>query len=1219
MSTLYLSSDPRSLAERLALELDRQAKDGDFFVPATVVVPNRYLRKWLRLTLARRLDVAINLRFLELDDALWQLLQKSCPQTVEPIDENLHRLMVLSALLQEDDSDLEPLRRYLQLTDRAAITRLTCRRAWYLADRLGLLLRDYETHRQDDLIQPWLNGQLGLSEVSEFHAMMERAQRALFRHMTREPDGKRALLDRHEGAAFKTLPQLALECMAGPAPKAKPSATVHLFGFTHLADMHVRALAWLGERCDIKLYHLNAIANRADRSLDAASLRSFAARWRDPGAFANARDPGMELMRLWGRAGAESLSLIARLLDSPAFHAEWLPVTRRMTSRPVRRTTVLARLHDHLLGASLAKTRVAQDTSLQIVGCPGAMREVQTVYHSILDNLHRDPELRQTDIAVLVTDMAKYRPCLQAVFERPPMRLTYNLVDYSAASTSVFGQALLGMLDLALDSFSRSRVFQVILNPCFLARLGADRSQALAWLEWADALGIYQGWDADEKHAQGYPRSPFYAWRLGLQRLRLGRYMDCGDENADGPAPRFGHVIPFADLASSDRDQLDRFCMAVEGLLPTLAKLRSMELTGERWASALDRLVQEFLAVPIDRPEEEKVRDELLASLRTLSRWDALQAPFRKAVGMPLTLVREYVQSQLNDLQGSHGEYLTGGVTISELQPMRPVPFTIVFVLGLGDDLFPGSNALSSFDLRGARRVLGDMRPAEQKQFDFVSTVLSAQQKLYLFYSNHDLQKDQVLLPAVPLLQLQRHLGAHVVDSEFKLMTLPTDPADVRYVDARQQPAYQDVLVQYREADRCLTLRAAEQTQRLALDLVQQTEWVEQLQRFQQDFTLPPVASTSAPTASTVTLSELKRFLNLPAYASLRRHLRIDDDDESEEENDEPLVTPQYAANALMRQTLDGIVLSMAEGRLEPALSTWQDRFTQTYADSRMRSQVPEEAFGEIDQSAMRRDLVERIHGQGQIESFLRQHANLTFCGPILVGESMTPIGARLRFPALRLLREGLPDIRVIGSTPFAWQSPDRVELLVVTNYKTIDGRKIAPALLDPLLLLLAMHANAEPNTDGIASQTWLAPRDWHIHVAHCGGIQTWIYPAGAITSEEARQYFVELTRDFLDPTQFDLLPFDLVQDNFELARACDSNFSAQMSADNYYRLLEEKVSEIRDNPYSRVKIPQLVKMVQAQVPIDALAKIQRRFRLLDRGPARVRQQPTIRKRARLT
>ena len=68
----------------------------------------------------------------------------------------------------------------------------------------------------------------------------------------------------------------------------------------------------------------------------------------------------------------------------------------------------------------------------------------------------------------------------------------------------MFGQAMLGMIDLALESFSRSRVFAVLLNPCFLARLGIDRGQAMTWLAWAESLGIYRGWDADEKAQQGY-------------------------------------------------------------------------------------------------------------------------------------------------------------------------------------------------------------------------------------------------------------------------------------------------------------------------------------------------------------------------------------------------------------------------------------------------------------------------------------------------------------------------------------------------------------------------------------------------------------------------------------------------------------------------------------------------------------------------------------------
>ncbi len=859
------------------------------------------------------------------------------------------------------------------------------------------------------------------------------------------------------------------------------------------------------------------------------------------------------------------------------------------------------------------KTRLPQDVSLQIVGCPTIAREVDTVYASIVHNLQRDPALRQTDIGVIVTDMQKYRAALQATFERPPKRVQYNMVDFSAASASMFGQAVLGMIDLALESFSRSRVFAVLLNPCFLARLGIDRAQAMAWLAWAESLGIYQGWDADEKAQQGYAHSHLYSWRLGLQRLRLGRYMDVTDDDAGEPAQRFADVIPFADLGSTDRDQLDAFCRAVEGLLPVLAALRTAKMSGARWARELRRLVQEFLDVPADRAEEGQVRAQLLAGIEKLKEWDALHDAAHKTAGLPLALVREYVQSQLQSLQGNRGEYLVGGVSIAEMQPMRPVPFAIVYILGLGENLFPGGNALSSFDLRGVQRLPGDIRPAETRLYDLLAAVLSADKKLYLSYNNHDLQKDQPLLPAVPLVQLQRFLNANVLKSPFQTVAMPLHADDARFLDPAQQPEYQDVLVQF-GVDRCLTVGAARREKRLSLDADQEAEWARQWQSLRKDFAIAPAPVASADGPANVTVGELRRFLILPAQESLRRHLRVDEEDDQALEDDEPLVTSRLAATMLIRQTIQRIILSAAQTNVDAALADWQERFANAYAEARLRSRAPEAAFGAIDQTALVRDLQERIHGQGQIEAFLREHAGSAFCGPVLLGEALTPLGARLRFPALALKLSDTRQARLVGWTHLAWQTPQRFEILILSNSGKIDGDKINLPMLEPALLHLALLASNDPNDDGIIAQSWLAKRDVLLHVAHPSGIQTWTYPAGSITSAEAANYLVELTRDFLQPDQFDLLPFDLLQANLQLRQAFSETTALQIAPDDYRNQLIEAIDDARENTFSGVRIPLLVEMIRAEVPVDALAKVQRRFRLLDRGPARMRQQPKISK-----
>src|SRR5260370_5500716 len=103
MSTLYLGTDSETLAGKLAELL--QAKDRDPFIPGTIVLPNRYLGKWLKLWLARRLGLAFNLRFLYLENALWAWLRslhpRSHPSEPELLDHDSYPPMRLARLWED--------------------------------------------------------------------------------------------------------------------------------------------------------------------------------------------------------------------------------------------------------------------------------------------------------------------------------------------------------------------------------------------------------------------------------------------------------------------------------------------------------------------------------------------------------------------------------------------------------------------------------------------------------------------------------------------------------------------------------------------------------------------------------------------------------------------------------------------------------------------------------------------------------------------------------------------------------------------------------------------------------------------------------------------------------------------------------------------------------------------------------------------------------------
>ena len=75
------------------------------------------------------------------------------------------------------------------------------------------------------------------------------------------------------------------------------------------------------------------------------------------------------------------------------------------------------------------------------------------------------------------------------------------------------------------------------------------------------------------------------------------------------------------------------------------------------------------------------------------------------------------------------------------------------------------------------------------------------------------------------------------------------------------------------------------------------------------------------------------------------------------------------------------------------------------------------------------------------------------------------------------------------------------------------------------------------------------------------------------------------------------------------LRRVYDDQIKSGMSPADYLQLLEDTLADKLENNYDgRFKIPQIVEMSGARIPADALAKVQRRFGLLDRGPGLVRQ-----------
>ena len=489
--TLYFSNQLMPLAEKLRDNLVPEDAGGSLLDAPVVIVPNMNLSKWIKLTLARQCGIFMNVEFQYLESGLWRMLRSLAnPADTEPelLDRDNLRILLFFILMSGDSGtpDLAVADRYLR-RDRVTQSELEIR-CWQLSGELARLFQEYEYHRSE-MIHDW-------RQDAPLEEPMERCQKRLYRNAM----SLKSQLGRSIGRPFYSMAEHTDVILGGIAKNPCQESVreqVHFFGLSQISPFHLQLLSRLQAYFDIRIYSLNPSREYWEdiqtpfekKWIQRRSVHSMALEEGEIKTGELFRSPDHPLLSAWGKPGRENIRLLCQLTgyDFEAGFAE-----------PQQLDTVLAAVQGSLLtldtAAAMAE-RLPQDTSLQVVACPGIRREVETVYDSIVHNLESDARLCMTDIAVLVPDMSRYKPVVDSVFNRQPRRIAYNLVDSAARTESVFAQAVQAFIELARGAFTRKQVFDLLRNPCVMKKWRYGRDDLSIWVEWADALGIFRGFE----------------------------------------------------------------------------------------------------------------------------------------------------------------------------------------------------------------------------------------------------------------------------------------------------------------------------------------------------------------------------------------------------------------------------------------------------------------------------------------------------------------------------------------------------------------------------------------------------------------------------------------------------------------------------------------------------------------------------------------------------
>lgn len=868
--------------------------------PIVVVVPNRNVETWLRFGLARRTGIAANLDVRYLRRFLRSLA--GTRPDLRVVDGEALEAMLLSLLLDDAElaaPDLAPVRAWLGAAGSAR--EVVDVRRHQLAVQLAHVYEEYGYSRPE-MLAGWHRGLLlqdsGAAEV-------ERWQRALWLRLF----GPGGLAERRRQATGVAWVPFS-EFFERVKTDRQVPERVHLFGVSYVARFFHRVLAELARTTQLHAYTLNPCREfwedvRSGRERDLSGADP------DPFGLEQADTPAL---RLWGRPGRENIRLLNALADC-SFEESF-------RDAPRTGATLLERFQQDILDRAPERTEPqppesAGDSSITFLRCPSIRREAETIAAEIW-RLVRDDEavalrekreaLRFNDIAVLVNqhEREEYFSHLAAAFSESHA-IPHSIIDLPFAGSSRVAEAMALLLALPVGRFTRAELLCVLTHP--LVSGGFPDASADEWVAWCDGLGIVHGADHAD-HDQTYIEPDVLNWDQGVRRLVLGAFLagersDVAEPFVVGDRP----YLPF-EVGASQTQGAARFGLLVRSLVADARFAASAELTIPEWVAFFRALAESYLA-PANTAEEGEV-ERWMSALAALAELDV---DGRK---LSYSLARALATKALDAVGGSRGQHLAEGVVLSTCQPMRALPFRVVFLAGLGEGRFPAPVRRNHLDLRLVQRRPGDVSAREQDKYVFLETILCTRERLYCSWVARHPLTGEPLEPSSVVVEL-RHMLARGYVGEEGMKRLDRTIGLRRHEAAAGDPFVQAILPEAAREARSAALRADHEAQTKSPPApapalraqLGEPAWSALAGRLA---IIPaPVAVAEDTTAPVrLTLTALRRFLECPLQAWARHRLHLGDDEESDlvELQDEP-----FALELLEESTLRSRVMQEGVAR----------------------------------------------------------------------------------------------------------------------------------------------------------------------------------------------------------------------------------------------------------------------------------------------------------------
>ena len=367
---------------------------------------------------------------------------------------------------------------------------------------------------------------------------------------------------------------------------------------------------------------------------------------------------------------------------------------------------------------------------------------------------HDEQPLMPRDIIVMVADIDRYAPHIQAVFGNAPSDrfLPYAISDRKAKEAHPIIQAFLTLLDLPQSRFNVDDILMLLDVPALAKCFDLTEDELRTLRRWVEESGIHWGLNDENIADFSLPVTGQNTWQFGLTRMLLGYVMESESGDWQG-------VLPYDESSGLIAALVGKLADFLMALTQWRQKLLS-DYTLSEWQPICLPLLNDFFHLD----------DETEAILSLIEQqWQQMityGATAQYSPAIPLVILRDEMNARLENERISQ-RFLAGSINFCTLMPMRSIPFKVVCLLGMNDGIYPRTIQPLGFDLMATQNRRGDRSRRDDDRYLFLEALLSAQQRLYISYIGYSIQDNSVRYPSVLVTELLDYIAqSHVLSGD---------------------------------------------------------------------------------------------------------------------------------------------------------------------------------------------------------------------------------------------------------------------------------------------------------------------------------------------------------------------------------------------------------------------------------------------------------------------